>query len=226
MVAGIKAAYRVRLPAFFQRPGTFSVIIHFGPAVGAEHQPSQRISHACGVCPAHSFSDVLCQFPGFRVNDGLVGILKNQPFRLRTLDHFLLFIGRLVRAEVDRMPHILWFRQDISDCIAIPIIGSGHICFALTRSPAPLGEIIGRTLHFVHHQDFGYHVRPHPLRTQAKDTAHDFCYFLIHQPVVLDFRVLLEPVGDGVGDRLAGPSTHLGTALFASGCNPGRTTPT
>ena len=107
------------------------------------------------------------------------------------------------------MPHILWFRQDISDCIAIPIIGSGHICFALTRSPAPLGEIIGRTLHFVHHQDFGYHVRPHPLRTQAKDTAHDFCCFLIHQPVVLDFRVLLEPVGDGVGDRLAGPSTHL-----------------
>ena len=76
MVAGIKAAYRIRLPAFFQRPGTFSMIIHFGPAVGAEHQPSQRISHACGVCPAHSFSDVLCQFPGFWVNDGLVGILK------------------------------------------------------------------------------------------------------------------------------------------------------
>ena len=76
MVAGIKAAYRVRLPAFFQRPGTFSVIIHFGPAVGAEHQPSQRISHACGVCPAHSFSDVLGQLPSFRVNDGLVGILK------------------------------------------------------------------------------------------------------------------------------------------------------
>ena len=107
------------------------------------------------------------------------------------------------------MAHILRLCQNISDRIAVPIVGPGHICFALTRPTAPLGEVAGRALYFVHHQDFGNHVRPHPLCTQAKDTAYNFCCFLVHQPVVLDFRILFEAVGNGVGDGFSGPSAHL-----------------
>ena len=107
------------------------------------------------------------------------------------------------------MAHILRLCQNISDRIAVPIVGPGHICFALTRPTVHLGEVAGWAFYFVHHQDFGNHVRPHPLRTQAKDTAHNFCCFLVHQPVVLDFRVLFEAVGNGVGDGFAGPSAHL-----------------
>ena len=42
-----------------------------------------------------------------------------------------------------------------------------------------------------------------------ENAAHNVCRFFVHQPVVLFLWVLLEPVGDRVGDGLAGPSTHL-----------------
>ena len=76
MVGGIKAAVRVGFPSFPQRLCAFFVVIHLGSAVGAEHQSSQGIGHACGVCPAHGLPGALGQTPGFRVNNGLVGILK------------------------------------------------------------------------------------------------------------------------------------------------------
>ena len=107
------------------------------------------------------------------------------------------------------MAHILRLCQNISDRIAVPIVGPGHICFALTCSPPPLSEIIGRALYLVHHQDFGDHMRPHSLRTQTKNAAHNFRCFLVHQPMVFDLRVLFEPIGNGVGDGLAGFSPYL-----------------
>lgn len=80
---------------------------------------------------------------------------ENQPFLRGTFYHLLVLIGGLVGAEVDGMPHILRLGEHIRNGVARPVIGTGHIRFALARSPAPLGEVVGGALHLVIHQDFG-----------------------------------------------------------------------
>ena len=53
VIAGIEAAVRVRFPPLFQRPASASMVIHPGPALGAEQQPRQGIGLARGVRPAY-----------------------------------------------------------------------------------------------------------------------------------------------------------------------------
>ena len=138
-----------------------------------------------------------------------MGILKNQPFLRGTLNHLLVLIGGLVGAEIDRMPHILRLGKHIRNRVARPVIGPGHIRFALARPPPLPGEVIRGALYLIHHQDFGNRLRAFSLRAQMENAAYNIRRFFVHQPMVLFLRVLLEPVGDRVGDGLAGPSTHL-----------------
>ena len=42
-----------------------------------------------------------------------------------------------------------------------------------------------------------------------ENVAHNICRFFVYQPVVLFVRVFLKPVGNRVGDRLAGLAPYL-----------------
>ena len=76
MVVGIEAAHWVFAAIFFAGLRSATVVIHFRPAVGTIEQASQRISNAGGVRAPYRLAQPLSQFPGFRVNDGLIGILE------------------------------------------------------------------------------------------------------------------------------------------------------
>ncbi len=134
---------------------------------------------------------------------------ENQPFLRGTLNHLLVLIGGLVGAKIDRMPHVLRLGKHIRNRVARPVIGPGHIRFALARPPPLPGEVIGRALYLIHHQDFGNRLRAFALRAQMENAAHNICRFFVYQPVVLFVRVLLEPIGNRVGDRLAGLAPYL-----------------
>ena len=75
VVVGIEAAHWVFAAIFFAGLRSATVVIHFRPAVGTIEQASQRISNAGGVCAPYCLAQPLSQFPGFRVNDGLMGVL-------------------------------------------------------------------------------------------------------------------------------------------------------
>ena len=72
-----------------------------------------------------------------------MGILENQPFLRGTLNHLLVRIGGLVGAKIDRMPHVLRLGKHIRNRVARPVIGPGHVRFALARPPPLPCEVIG-----------------------------------------------------------------------------------
>lgn len=74
------------------------VVIRLGSAVSAEHETGQGIGDAGGICPAYRPLHLLGQLPGFRVNNGLVGVLKNQPVG-RVIFYPLIPIGLLGRTD-------------------------------------------------------------------------------------------------------------------------------
>lgn len=107
MVIGEKPVFRFSLHTLPKSIAATFAVIHFCATVRTEHRPRQRIGLASGAGPAYSLPDAPGQSPAFRVNAGLMGILENQTFFQRMLDHFLLFTERLAGAEIDRMAHML-----------------------------------------------------------------------------------------------------------------------
>lgn len=68
------------------------VVVHLRPAVDAEHQAREGVGDTGGIRPAYRPLYLLGKTPGFRVNNGLVGILKDQPI-FRVVLHPLVPAG-------------------------------------------------------------------------------------------------------------------------------------
>src|SRR5699024_3180583 len=130
-------------------PGLFAlapVVIHLGSAVGTEHKAGQGIGDAGGICPAHRPLHLLGELPGFWVNNGLVGVLKNQPVG-RVIFYPLIPVGLFGGTEIDGVPHILRLGQHGTDREAVPVIGAAGVHGVLSAASAVAGQIIGGALH-------------------------------------------------------------------------------
>ena len=178
------------------------VVIHLGSAVGTEHKAGQGIGDAGGICPAHRPFHLLGELPGFRVNNGLVGVLKNQPVG-RVIFYPLIPVGLLGRTEIDGMPHILRFLQHGADRKAVPVIGAAGVHGVLPAASAVAGQIIGGALHLFLCEYLGNLIGAMPLHRKQEDSPHHSGGFLVHQPVVLVLRVFFVAIDGIVGGGLA-----------------------
>ena len=190
------------------------MIVHLGPAVGTEHQTREGVGNAGGIRPANRPLHLLGQLPCLRVNNGLVGVLKDQPI-FRGVLHPLVPVGLFGGTEVHRMPHIFRPLQQGADGVAVPVIGAvlvQHGCaalFALLFLLRPLlGEIVAGTLHLLGGEHFGNLIGSVPLHGQPENAPHHGGGFLIHQPVVFVLRVFLVAVDGAVGCGLARLALH------------------
>ena len=110
------------------------MVIHFLPAISAEYESCQRICLSKGILAPGGFPQLLYQFPCLFVNNGFMGVFKNQPCLLRITNAALILIGFFVRTEIYSMPDILRLRQNLTHHITAPIIGSGKVFFAFPKA--------------------------------------------------------------------------------------------
>ena len=84
----------------FMRPGSSPAVIQSRSAVGTIGQPGEHphFSHLGGTAALHP--RLLHDLPGFRVDDGLVGIFKYHPLVWRILNGFFALVGQLGGLEV------------------------------------------------------------------------------------------------------------------------------
>lgn len=75
--------------------------------------------------PSWCFSQILCKLPSFLIDNSFMGIFKDQPFLFGVHHGIFVFVGLLMRTEVDRMPHIFGFGKDAPDNITTPVIRVG-----------------------------------------------------------------------------------------------------
>ena len=125
------------------------MVIQLCPAVGTVDQPGQGIGLADGVVAAGCLSQLLGQLPDLLVYDSLVGVFKNQPILRGMVNRLLIFVGFLVRAEVDRMPHILRLGQYLPYDKVAPCIGTVNIFLAFPDAPALSCQVSRRKLNLV-----------------------------------------------------------------------------
>ena len=178
---------RIRLTAATSLP----VIIHFRATVRAEHQPGQGIGFAKGVDPARSSPQLLNKFPGALVHDSLMGILKNQPVLWGMKNWLLILIGFFVGTKVDRMAHVLRFRQYPSHNEVAPSVGTVNIFFAFPRAAPLLCQVSRRGFNLVPIQNVCNIAQAVPLNGQLIDAPHNCRRFLVNQPMILVAGVFL-----------------------------------
>src|SRR5699024_11211992 len=178
------------------------VVIHLGSAVGAEHKAGQGIGDAGGICPAHRPLHLLGELPGFRVNNGLVGVLKNQPVG-RIIFYPLISVGLFRGTEIDGVPHILRLGQHGADRKAVPVIGAAGVHGVFPAASAVASQIIGGALHLFLCEYLGNLIGAMPLHRKQEDSPHHSGGFLVHQPVVLVLRVFFVAIDGIVGGGLA-----------------------
>ena len=178
------------------------MVIHLSSAVSTEHKAGQGIGDAGGICPAHRPFHLLGELPGFRVNDGLVGVLKNQPVG-RVIFYPLIPVGLFGGTEIDGVPHILRLGQHGTDREAVPVIGAAGVHGVLPAASAVAGQIIGGALHLFLCEYLGDLMGAVPLHRKQEDPPHHSGGFLVHQPVVLVLRVFFVAIDGVVGGGLA-----------------------
>ena len=178
------------------------VVIHFGSTVSTKHKAGQGIGDAGGICPAHRPLHLLGELPGFRVNNGLVGVLKDQPVG-RIIFYPLIPIGLFGGTEIDGVPHILRLGQHGADRKTVPVIGSAGVHGVFPAAPAVAGQIIGGALHLFLCEYLGDLMGAVPLHRKPEDPPHHSGGFLVHQPVVLILRVFFVAIDGVVGGGLA-----------------------
>ena len=179
-----------------------TVVIHLGSAVGAEHKAGQRIGDAGGICPAHRPLHLLGQLPGFRVNNGLVGVLKDQPVG-QVIFYPLIPVGLFGGTEIHGVPHILRLGQHGTDREAVPVIGAAGVHGVLSAASAVAGQIIGGALHLFLCEYLGNLMGAMPLHRKPEDPPHHSGGFLVHQPVVFVLWVFFVAIDGVVGGGLA-----------------------
>ena len=178
------------------------VVIHLGSAVGAEHKAGQGIGDASGIRPAHRPFHLLGQLPGFRINNGLVGVLKDQPVG-RVIFYPLIPVGLFGGTEIDGVPHILRLGQHGTDREAVPVIGAAGVHGVLPAASAVACQIIGGALHLFLCEYLGNLMGAVPLHRKPEDPPHHGGGFLVHQPVVFVLRVFFVAIDGVVGGGLA-----------------------
>ena len=83
-------------------------------AISNEAEFIEKVRAASEVGALYRLAYLLGQFPGFQVNNGLVGMLEDRPFLWWAFDSVLVLIGLLVRTEIDGMPHAVPTRVQVS----------------------------------------------------------------------------------------------------------------
>ena len=85
-----------------------AVNIHLAAAIGAVHQAGQRMGLPKAVRVASGVSpDTLHIVKGFLVDNGLMGVLKDQSLTFRIMDDLFALVGLLPRLEIDRVLQVL-----------------------------------------------------------------------------------------------------------------------
>ena len=116
-------------------------VVHPFTAVCAEHQAGQRIGLVHGVRSPLGLPQFLDKLPGLRVDNGLVGVLEDQPILFGIGDHLFALVRFLVTAEVYGMAEIFRLGQDLGDRLSSPVIGAGFLR-ALPVSDALPGIVV------------------------------------------------------------------------------------
>ena len=135
------------------------MVVHFRPTVGAEHQTRQGIGFPGGVRASDSLPDFLHPFPCGLVDDGLMGVLENQPV-LRGIVHPLILVGFLGGSEIHRMPQILRLGEHDSHGVPVPVVGPGHIHIVFVGAAASDGKIVRGAFHLIFGQNLRNFVLP------------------------------------------------------------------
>ena len=102
------------------------------------------------------------------------------------------------------MADILRFRQNITDRLAVPVIGTGFLR-AAPGAETFLGKVVGRRFDPVIHQRPRDGMGAFALYGEPIDTADNLGGFLVDQPMVLVLRVFLvtvDGIASGVKSRL------------------------
>lgn len=86
---------------------TGTVVIHLFAAVRTVQKSGQRIGFTHRINSSWCLTQLLSKFPSFLINNGFMGILKNQPFIFGIFYTAFVLVGEFMGTEVDRMPHIL-----------------------------------------------------------------------------------------------------------------------
>ena len=166
-----------------------SAVIHFRAAIRAENKSGQWICFSCGIRPPDGFSGPLGKLPGFRVNNSLMGVFKNQPFIFRAFQTLLVLVGFLVIAEIDCMTHVFLLGQNIGYCCSTPVVRAGHVCSVLLRTEPTFRHIHRRPVDLVIPQGIRNLTRTTSVDAELEDTLYYRRRFLVHQPVKLVLRV-------------------------------------
>ena len=211
------AIVKVRGIRVILRAASGTVIGHLCSAVRTEQKARQGIGFAQSVVSPWCLAELLCKFPSFLINDGFVGVLKDQPFLFGIHHRDFVLVRLLVGAEVHRMPHIFRLCKDVPDNITAPVIRIGKFLFAFPNAPALPCGIDRRGFDLVIKQDAGNVIRAFALNGQPEDATDNLCRYLINQPVILVLRVFLVAVDGAVGGGLARFALDTnGGALFAA----------
>ena len=178
-----------------------AVVVQPFSAVGTVDQSGQRIGNTGGVDPATGCAGTLGKMPGFRVNNGIMRILEDQPF-LRRILYPLILIMFLGRAEVERVPHVFRLGQDTGDSLPIPGIGAGRVQRGLAGTTVALGHVVAGGFDLLPLQRLGDIAGAQPVNAELIDPANDRRGFFVDQPVILVLRIADESIDRRIGDRL------------------------
>ena len=194
-----------------------TVVIHLFATVCTVQKSSQRIGFTHRINSSWRLTQLLSQFPCFFINNGFMGILKNQPFLFGVHYGSFVLIGLFMGTEVNRMPHIFRLRKNLCDNIAAPVIGIRKFFFAFPDTLILLAEINSRGFNLIVKEYTGNLIRTVALNGQAEDPADNCRRFFVNQPVVFVIRVFLVSVDRTVCGRLAGFTFHTNcSALLAA----------
>ena len=180
------------------------MVIHFFTAIGAVQKSGQWIGIPEGANALRCFAELLRKLPCLLIYNGLMGVLKDQPVLFGILNGTFILVELLMETKIDRMPHILRLGEDLSHNIAAPVIGIGKFLFAFPDALALLTEIHGGCLHLIIKENAGDIIGAFSFNGQTKNAPHHSGSFLVDQPMVFVFKILLVAIDGAVGGRLAG----------------------
>ena len=112
---------------FLLRRPAFPVIVHPRSTIRAVYQAGQRIRKTNRIRPVLYVLHALSQGPCFLIDNGLMGVLHDDPFFRRKISDLLILIRFLLVPQVYRMPEILLLGNQFRDGRTGPVIRTGHI---------------------------------------------------------------------------------------------------
>ena len=144
-----RAVKEIRWIVPFLLVASGAVIKHLRSAVGTINKTSKRIRNTKSINTFRRFPQLLRKLPRFTVNDCFVGVLENQPILFWILDRAFVFVGFLMRTEVDGIAAIFLLGYNISDDITAPTIWVRKFLFTFPYTDSSFGKINGGRFNLV-----------------------------------------------------------------------------